>query len=138
MRKIESEVIERGEIITDEKTGETTNLVEYKKGSVNLMAATGNLDMDLSIDAWVVSSDISNKKKFIIVGGYHWNSLPVSRFTDALSIGWPTSPGWYLPTSGGNVTQFPANDYWVNKANSKNITYKTTTSTPDDASQMPV
>jgi hypothetical protein len=93
LRKLDSEIVERGEIYTDSKTGKKVKKVEYKKGEVTTRS-TGNLDMDLSVDAWEVSSDRSGEKKFIIVANYNWDEVPLQRFTDALAVGWPDSTGW--------------------------------------------
>ncbi|MGG4441838.1 hypothetical protein [Brevibacillus fortis] len=128
LKKLDSELVEQGELSEDPDTGEIVEFLEFKKGEVTTRS-TGSLDMDLDVEAWEVDSDITGEKKLLIVASYNWNDTPNNRWTDAISLGWPESTGWYIPTdSDDDVDQFYANDYILEKAypRDKEIRYSKT------------
>lgn len=60
-------------------------------------------DIELWGNAYEVTSDIPNRKKFLLIGTFHWLVEPVWNLTDKMSIGYPVTNEWYLNTSGGQV-----------------------------------
>lgn len=60
-------------------------------------------DITLNGGAWELTSDIPNRKKFVLAGNFYWQVKPVWNLTDKMSIGYPVTNEWYLNTSGGQV-----------------------------------
>lgn len=52
-----------------------------------------------------VTSDRANNDKFYIYANFQWLKSPFYELVDKMTFGFPSSAGFYLPTSNGSVTQ---------------------------------
>ncbi|WP_338554463.1 hypothetical protein [Paenibacillus sp. KS-LC4] len=64
-------------------------------------------DQDISIFgvALEMTSDVPGSKKIYILGSFQWLVKPLLHFTDKMSVGYPVTNEFYLPTSGGSIRQ---------------------------------
>ncbi|WP_057914068.1 hypothetical protein [Peribacillus muralis] len=67
----------------------------------NIAAST----LKLGGTVYKVKSDRSKEDKFYMYGNFQWLKTPSYTLVDKMTIGFPSSSGLYLPTSGGKVTQ---------------------------------
>lgn len=88
--------------------------------------------LDFLGQAYSVNSDRPGYKKFLMLGVFHWTSNPAWTLTDGMTIGYPESTRFFLPTSGGQVQQFEAKHCGV-RVNG-NGTHCTSTNTPEISS----
>lgn len=61
--------------------------------------------LQLGGTVYKVTSDKANQNKYYIYGNFEWLKTPVFHLTDKMTFGFPSSYGFYLPTSGGKIQQ---------------------------------
>ena len=98
----EAQVIDTGSEIMD------IYLPEFNKpGQVQIrpFATIAASTLKLGGTVYKVTSDRSKEDKFYVYGNFQWLKTPSFNLVDKMTIGFPSSSGLYLPTSGGKVTQ---------------------------------
>lgn len=61
--------------------------------------------MTMGGTVYEVTTDKSGNEKYYIYGNFKWFTSPAFTFVDKMTIGFPSSSGLYLPTSGCKITQ---------------------------------
>jgi hypothetical protein len=90
---------------------------EDEKSGVGTMATIPSSDIKLGGTAYKVTSDISGRDKFYFYGNFEWLTSPAWELVDKMTIGFPSGYGFYLPTSGGSVTQHQHRYSWDSDKN---------------------
>jgi hypothetical protein len=74
-------------------------------GVITPMSTISSSTMKLAGVVYKVTSDKANNDKYYIYGNFTWLNSPEWTLTDKMTFGFPSSAGFYLPTSSGAVTQ---------------------------------
>lgn len=74
-------------------------------GQISTFASIAATTLKLGGTVYKVKSDRSKEDKFYIYGNFQWLKTPSYTLVDKMTIGFPSSSGLYLPTSGGKVKQ---------------------------------
>jgi hypothetical protein len=86
-----------------------SEVVEFYEGNptgdITTQAIIPSTTMSLWGTAYKVTSDRANNDKFYIYSNFQWLKTPLNTFVDKITFGWPSSEGFFLPTSNGSVTQ---------------------------------
>jgi len=87
------------------------HLVLDQNNELNKISPLVKKDTDITVGAaaFEVKSDRAGQKKLYVYGNFNWLKSPPSRWTDALSIGWPESAELSFPISSrGDIAQYEA------------------------------
>ncbi|MGZ9816905.1 hypothetical protein ACXM0N_13460 [Peribacillus simplex] len=76
-----------------------------KPAQISTFASIASTTLKPGGTVYKVKSDRSKEDKFYIYGNFHWLKTPSYTLVDKMTIGFPSSSGLYLPTSGGKVKQ---------------------------------
>ncbi|CAH0265318.1 hypothetical protein SRABI96_03539 [Peribacillus sp. Bi96] len=98
----EAEVIDSGTEIMEIYIPEFNQSGQMQISNFASIAAT---TLKLGGTVYKVKSDRSKEDKFYIYGNFQWLKTPSYNLVDKMTIGFPSSSGLYLPTSGGKVKQ---------------------------------
>lgn len=74
-------------------------------GDFTTMGTISSSTMKLWGTVYKVTSDRANNDKFYIYANFQWLKSPFYELVDKMTFGFPSSAGFYLPTSNGSVTQ---------------------------------
>jgi hypothetical protein len=96
---------------------------ESSPGTITTMGTIPSTDIKLAGTAYKVTSDISGRDKFYFYGSFQWLKSPTWELTDKMTIGFPSGYGFYLPTSGGSVTQHQHRYSWDSDKNGSYTDY---------------
>ncbi|WP_137744917.1 hypothetical protein [Robertmurraya siralis] len=91
---------------------------------VSILGTIPSADIQLGGTVYKVTSDRSGYNKYYMYGNYRWLKSPFYTLVDKMTIGFPSSSGFILPTSNGSITQhqhrysydFYGNGKWVDTA----------------------
>jgi hypothetical protein len=75
-------------------------------GDIGTMDLVRNYDIEMFGTAYSVNSDRVGYKKIYLYGFFDWLVDPVNKLEDAMSIGYPITNKFFVPTSNGYVSQF--------------------------------
>lgn len=103
----------------------------FQKRQMVTMSSIASTTLKLGGTVYKVTSDRSKEDKFYIYGNFQWLKTPTSTLVDKMTIGFPSSAGLYLPTSGGKVTQHQHRYSQDQQGNGRWIDYSIKT-TPSD------
>ncbi|MEK4967540.1 hypothetical protein MHI57_24395 [Cytobacillus sp. FSL K6-0129] len=90
------------QLVQDEATIEDKGAVD---ADFDVAGTIPSKTMTLYATAYKVTSDRTNDDKFFIYGNFKWLKTPSNNLVDKMTFGFPSSAGFYLPTSSGKVTQ---------------------------------
>ncbi|WP_229706182.1 hypothetical protein, partial [Anoxybacteroides voinovskiense] len=111
--EIAKQLVEDKAVIQDSKTetfsfeenaGDVEN-EENTSGTLTTMGTISSSTMTLAGTVYKVTSDRSGYDKFYIYGNFRWLKSPFYELVDKMTFGFPSSAGFFLPTSDGAITQ---------------------------------
>ncbi|MDQ0164014.1 hypothetical protein [Aeribacillus alveayuensis] len=76
-----------------------------ESGEFFTTASISSSELKLAGTVYKVTSDRSGYNKYYIYANFQWLKSPFWTLTDKMTIGFPSSSGFFLPTSNGSVTQ---------------------------------
>ncbi|WP_342558318.1 hypothetical protein [Metasolibacillus sp. FSL K6-0083] len=91
------------------------HLVLDENNKLNNISPFVEKDTDITVGAaaFEVNSDRVGQKKIYVYGNFNWLKSPPSRWTDALSIGWPDSAELSFPINNrGDIAQYEAKYFY--------------------------
>lgn len=74
-------------------------------GNITPMGILKESEISISGVAYKVNSDISGENKYYLYGNFQWLTTPSFVLVDKMTIGFPSSAGFYLPMVSGKVSQ---------------------------------
>lgn len=96
-------------------------LIQNDAKKISYQSVTPTLstkDIKVGATAFEVKSDRTGQKKMYLYGNFEWIKNPTSRFTDAMSIGWPDSAELAPPTVNNKISQFEGKYMYRDGSNS--------------------
>ncbi|MBB6284186.1 hypothetical protein [Geobacillus subterraneus] len=104
--EVAKQLIKDKAVIQDSKT----EIFSFENGVNNsgdftTMGTISSSTMKLWGTVYKVTSDRTNYDKFYIYGNFQWLKSPFYELVDKMTFGFPSSAGFFLPTSNGKVTQ---------------------------------
>lgn len=87
----------------DYSLSNATGADSTSESSVTPLSTIPSTDITLWGTAFLITSDITGKKKITLYGNFEWKKDTVWRLVDKMSIGYPTTNLWTYNTSGGTI-----------------------------------